>query len=116
MKKEDIEHLIELSNGSFYSKKKFRKIFLSYIKTGEDLLEFLYEVSQVRGFGQTIKKSVLNWIFTNDPFYVKKELCKSFGGFDGLTVLKLFHPKPIRKEYDLIFKEIKQFSLEKRNK
>lgn len=116
MRQEDKEYLIRLVTGGFHKKKLFRKEFLYYVKTGEDLFEFLDEVQQTRKFGQTIKKAVLNWIHSNDIEYVKKELCKSYKLFDGLTILRLFHPKPINKAYDRVFSEIKRHCLDNRKK
>lgn len=116
MKQKDIEYLIHLSLGGFYKKKLFRKEFLKYVISGEDLFQFLHETRKKRRFGQTIKKSVLNWIYSHTPSFVERELCKSYKLFDGLTVLKLFHPKPINIHYDRAFKAIKQHCLETRRR
>lgn len=114
MKPEDLSYLLNLANGSFSDKKRFRRIFPNYIKDGEALLEFLFTVKQQRGFGQTIRKAVLNWIYTKDPKLVKRELCKSYEDFDGLTVLRLFRPKPINNDLSKAFSEIKSYFLSKR--
>lgn len=116
MKQDDIKYLISLTTGGYYKKKLFRKVFPDYIKSGEDLFEFLDEVQHVRSFGQTIKKAVLNWIYVNEPDFIKEELCKSYKLFDGLTILRLFHPKPITNKHNDIFQEIKQKCLNKRKK
>jgi len=116
MEQKEIDYLIHLATGGYYKKKLFRKVFLNYVKTGEDLFEFLDEIQHIRSFGQTIKKSVLNWIYSNSPNYIRKELCKSYNLFDGLTILRLFHPKPINKEYEQVFYDIKHHCIEVRKK
>lgn len=116
MNEQDKEYLIHLSMGGFYKKKLFREKFIEYIVTGEDLFEFLDEVQHIRKFGQTIKKSVLNWIYSSGPEHVRKELCKSYKNFDGLTILRLFHPTPVNKDYEEVFRDIKVYCLEYRKK
>lgn len=117
MTEQQKNHIIHLIlSGGFYKKKQFRKIFNDYIKTGEDLFELLYEINLKRSFGQTVKKSVLNWIYTNPPKFIEKELCSSFKGYDGLTILRLFHPKPVTKSYQKAFQNIKEYCLVKRKK
>lgn len=110
----EFHYLFKLLNSSFFNKKKFRKEFPLYIKTGDDLLQFLYKVKEERGFGQTVRKAVLNWIYTRDPETVKKELCKSYKDFDGLTVLRLFHPRPINEGFSKAFSGIKEYFQENR--
>lgn len=116
MKQQDKDYLIRLSMGGFYKKKLFREEFLNYVVTGEDLFDFLDEIQHKRKFGQTIKKSVLNWIYSSGPEHVKKELCKSYKMFDGLTILRLFHPTPVNKAYEQVFYDIKIHCLEYRKK
>jgi hypothetical protein len=103
-----IEQLVKLSNGGFKKKKIFRENFSKIINNGEDLFLFLSLIKQSRGIGQTIKKAVLGWIYGRGPNRVKKELSKKCHGFDGLDVLRMFHPKPINQDFDKAFKVIKE--------
>ncbi len=116
MRQSDLDYLIRLATGGFYKKKIFRNTFPQYVKTGEDLYVFLEEFGKGRGYGQTVKKAVLNWIYTNSPEFVEKELMKSHNLFDGLTILRLFHPKPINRGYSRAFINIKRNSLDNRKK
>lgn len=103
-----IEHLVKLSNGGFHKKKLFRENFPKIINSGEDLFLFLSLVKEKRGIGQTIKKAVLGWIYGRGPNRVKKELSKSAHGYDGLDVLRIFHPKPINEDFNKAFEVIKK--------
>ena len=103
-----IEHLVKLSNGGFKKKKVFRENFPKIIQTGEDLFFFLSIAKEQRGVGQTVKKAVLGWIYSKGPNRVKKELSKNAHGFDGLDVLRIFHPKPINPDFDKAFEVIKK--------
>ena len=114
MDEQQKKYMVRLATGGFYKKKQFRDIFNSYVETGDDLFEILYELKNTRSFGQTIKKSVLNWIYTKSPEFVEKELSKTYKTFDGLTILKLFHPKPITSQYQEAFQNIKSYCLEQR--
>ena len=115
MTEQQKKYMIRLVTGGFYKKKQFKLFFNDYVRTGEDLFELLYDLKSVGTFGQTIKKAVLNWIYTKPPHVVEKELCKSYKTFDGLTILRLFHPKPITPSYQNSFQNIKKYCLNKRN-
>lgn len=115
MTEQQKKYMIRLATGGYYKKKQFKQVFDEYIETGDDLLELLYELKSIRGYGQTIKKSVLRWIYSKSPEVIEKELCKTLHGFDGLTILRLFHPKPITKPYQKAFSNIKSHCLSKRN-
>jgi len=115
MEQKQINYLIRLSKGGFYKKKQFKKIFNNYILTGKDLLMFLSFLKEERGFGQSIKKTVLNWIYSHQPCFLEKELSQSFKDFDGLTILRLFHPKPLNNKFQKAFLHIKENCKELRN-
>lgn len=111
-----IEQLVKLSNGGFRKKKVFRENFTKIINSGEDLFFFLSILKQERGVGQTIKKAVNNWIFSRGANRIKKELSGEKYGFDGLDVLRMFHPKPYSQDYDKAFKAIKETCKRRRRK
>lgn len=95
-KQTQIQTLVCLTFGNFKTKKLFKKMFPLVINSLDDLYNFLETTKSQRGFGQSIKSAINNWIKSMSYNELQKQiiLYPNGSGWKFADVLNLIEPQP----------------------